>query len=151
MGTSSRKLLETAAACAEQQLAAFTPAQLAKVAWSLAKLRWPAPRVLRHAGAQLAERTAAFNDKEASNVLWALASEVRGAGLADAGGVGGGGMLQTPGQAGEPAGTEDAWLPVAPGRSQLPGVSQLAGRHACRARRCPGRLWIASPPTWRRG
>lgn len=51
-----------------------------QVAWSFAKLDWPAPRVLRHAGAQLAAHTAAFSDKEASNVLWALASQVRGDG-----------------------------------------------------------------------
>ena len=49
------------------------------MAWSFAKLDWPAPRVLRHAGAQLAARTSAFGDKEASNVLWALASQVRAA------------------------------------------------------------------------
>lgn len=77
MGSGSPGLLETAAACAEEQLGAFTPGQLAKVAWSFAKLGWPAPRVLRHAGAQLAATTAAFTDKEASNVLWALASAVR--------------------------------------------------------------------------
>lgn len=129
MGSGSPGLLETAAACAEQQLEAFTPPQLAKVgkrhwaavpahwmggeepatpqpsqgsctlrithraihqpalppwyvqvAWSFAKLDWPAPRVLRHAGSQLAAHTAAFSDKEASNVLWALASQVRGDG-----------------------------------------------------------------------
>lgn len=77
MGSRSPGLLETAAACAEQQLEAFTAPQLAKVAWSFAKLGWPVPRVLRHAGAQLAADTAAFGDKEASNVLWALAVEVR--------------------------------------------------------------------------
>lgn len=48
-----------------------------QVAWAFAKLDCPAPRVLRHAGSQLAARTSAFNDKEASNVLWALASQVR--------------------------------------------------------------------------
>lgn len=48
-----------------------------QVAWAFAKLDCPAPRVLRHAGSKLAARTSAFNDKEASNVLWALASQVR--------------------------------------------------------------------------
>lgn len=52
-----------------------------QVAWSFAKLDWPTPRVLRHAGVQLAARTSAFGDKEASNVLWALASQVRDRGL----------------------------------------------------------------------
>lgn len=70
----SPRLLRTAAACARSKITEMQRHELALVLWAFARLEFdPGEELRNHAEHALASAPAAFDDRELSNLIWALA------------------------------------------------------------------------------